>query len=76
MGKRLRVHAVLVQPVCFLDDGENLESLAVQPLSVPWTRWAEFVDEGLDSAIAGLRADHEEVDDPALRDPVGSSTDL
>ena len=52
---RMRLVGWQVLPVVMRDDGENLEQVQVQPLSIPAAQWATFKDGGDDQAIAGLR---------------------
>lgn len=61
MSKRVRVIQYVVHPVLVADDGDNLEPLQVEPITVPAAGWADFIGGGLDGALAelqdGLNAD-------------------
>jgi hypothetical protein len=54
--RRLRIVGFRVMPVCYLDDGENLEPFPVAAIEVPASLWQEFADTGLEAALAQLRA--------------------
>lgn len=55
MSKRVRVVQYVVHPVLVVDDGDNLDPLQVEPITVPAAGWAAFIDGGLDHALAELQ---------------------
>lgn len=55
MGKRLRIVGWQVQPQLMVDDGENLQPLNTQPITIPHSEWDEFVDGGWEEAIGRVR---------------------
>lgn len=52
---RIRAIQFIVQPVLVVDDGESLVPLSVEPITIPAARWSEFVEHGLDAALAQLQ---------------------
>jgi len=54
MEKRIRITKLIVLPVVFLDDGENLVEIETEPLEVPASEIGEFVESGLKKALQGL----------------------
>lgn len=52
---RLRIVAVAVQVQAFVDDGENLTPHPLPPITIPWSRWQEFVDGGFEQALGEVR---------------------
>lgn len=53
--RRMRLVGWAVQPVVMADDGENLEPVPVQPLTIPAAQWDEFKNGGDESALDTLR---------------------
>lgn len=53
--KRIRVIQYVVQPTIVVDDGDTLEPLQIQPITVSAREWAQFVEHGLGDALARLQ---------------------
>lgn len=62
MSKRLRLVSVLVQPQFMVDDGDSLEPLTVQPITVPASEWGNV----LALVAAGVEQLREQVEGPPL----------
>lgn len=54
MEKRVRITKLVVLPVAFVDDGENLVEIEVEPLEVPADQIEEFVKNGLRESLDSL----------------------
>lgn len=67
--KRLRVVGFVVQPQLMADDGENLTTVTVNPVTVPAADWPNVVD-AMAAAIEQLRS---QVEEPASLGDVPAS---
>lgn len=56
MPTSLRLVKVIVQPVFVVDDGETLEEMTTQPLTVTAKDWPSFATEGFQDAVKELEA--------------------
>lgn len=56
IARRLRIVAWRIQPLCFVDDGENLRPLVVQAIDIAPENWDDFVVSGKAAAEADLQA--------------------
>jgi len=63
MSKKMRVAQLLVLPIVYLDDGENLIPVDVDQMAVPGDMVAEFVNGGLAKALESLREQFENLED-------------
>jgi hypothetical protein len=54
MEKRVRITKLIVVPIAFIDDGENLVEIEVEPLEVPADQINEFVANGLRESLDSL----------------------
>ena len=54
MEKRVRITKLIVVPIAFIDDGENLVEIEVEPLEVPADQINEFVTNGLRESLDSL----------------------
>lgn len=54
--KKLRVIGWQVQLLAMADDGESLETVNVQPVTIPVKQWEEFKNGGDERAVAMVEA--------------------
>lgn len=57
--KKVRIAKLIVLPVVYVDDGENLVEIDVEQMVVPGDHVEEFVNGGLSAALDSLRAQFE-----------------
>lgn len=53
--KKIRVIRYHIHPEIVVDDGENLNPLPVQPITINGSGWQQFVDAGLQEALSQLQ---------------------
>ena len=54
--KQVRLLKVIVQVVVVVDDGEQLEERAVDPVTVPAADWPAFAANGIEDGLKALQA--------------------
>ena len=52
---RIRLAAVKVQLVVYVDDGDTLESAKVQPVTIAASDWGAFAENGIQEALESMQ---------------------